>query len=210
MVKLDPVPLLEKVYKKHGYPIFRGGPFDLNLFGIRAGLDTNLFDDAIGCHTLTQTGEVEVYIWPATTDPGFAMLKKPMNRQGCAALVEGLYKGLWGIGKHKDYEALVQIGDAKVVRDNDLNEKLNLQAPTQTGIFGLNCHRSSPVEGRPSKTVDTWSAACQVHATVEGFNEMMSLARKQVKQNPKWTTFSYALFSIQTDPELEAFLYRAK
>lgn len=209
MVSVDAVRLLEATYKKRGYPVFRSGPFDLNLFGVRGGLDTNLFDDLIGCHTLTQDGQVELWVWPATTDPGFAMLQRPVNREGCAALVPGFYKGLWTLGMHKgQYEALVQVGEATVVRDNDFDTKLNLAAPTRKGIIGLNCHRSSPTPGVASKKVDQWSASCQVHATIEGFTEMMNLARKQVRTQPTWTTFSYTLFDVREDPELLALFYR--
>ena len=61
-----------------------------------------------------------------------------------------------------------------------------------SGYFGINLHRSSAT-GTSTK-VEKWSAGCQVHARIAGFNEMMSLAKRQL-QSIKRDTFTYTLIN---------------
>ena len=61
-----------------------------------------------------------------------------MNTMGTAAVVANRqYKGLWALGKHKGkYEALVQVSEVAVHRDNDLNSKVSYsQDNIQTGLL---------------------------------------------------------------------------
>jgi peptidoglycan hydrolase-like protein with peptidoglycan-binding domain len=183
-VKTPPGPLPEVLVKMKalGHKIMWEGDFHLNLFGIRnQNAQANSFDDILGC-AYTERGLWRVHYWPGTTDPGTYWLQNPMRVEGTAILVEGQYSA-WKIGLHggaDGYEALTQqAAKVKAYRDGTKDEVLNMDPKTITeGFFGINLHRSS-LSGESTK-VEKWSAGCQVHARIDGFNEMMTLARKQV------------------------------
>ena len=156
------------------------GDYHLNLFGIRSPNTTaNSFDDILGC-AYTENGLWKVHYWPGTCDPGTYWLENPSRVEGTAILVEGQYHA-WKIGLHGGkYEALTQqAAEVKVYRDADRDNTLEMDPDSiREGYFGINLHRSS-TSGESTK-VEKWSAGCQVHARLDGFNEMMDLARKQV------------------------------
>ena len=141
----------------------------------------------------TVNGLWKISQWPGTTDPGSYWLQNPSNVEGTAILVPGQYKDVWRIDKHNDqYDALCQRnGTVRVYRDRDKDTILEMDPRSiREGSFGINIHRSSSTGS--STQVDKWSAGCQVHATLAGFNEMMSLARKQVAVTGH-DTFTYTL-----------------
>ena len=174
-----PLPLILQRIRDLGHEIMWQGDYHLNLFGIRSSVrKANSFDDTIGC-AYTEQGLWRVHYWPGTTDPGTYWLENPSRVEGTAILVPGQYTA-WKIGLHGSYEALSQeIGTVKVYRDNNKNDILDHDPATiQEGWYGINIHRSST--SGESTEVGQWSAGCQVHARLDGFNEMMDLARKQV------------------------------
>jgi len=177
--------------KKLGHPIHEG-EWILNLFGIRSPtVEANSFDDILGV-AYKAGGEWHVRFWPGTTDPGTYYLKHPMKVEGTAMLVEGQYDA-WKIGTHAGkYEALCQLaGKVRVYRDADRDNLLEASpASIEEGWFGVNLHRSS-MKGE-SKTVDRWSAGCQVHARLDCFEEMMRLAHQQVQKTGQGV-FTYTL-----------------
>ena len=162
-----------------GHEIMWEGDFHLNLFGIRSpNPQSNSFDDTMGC-AYTDKGLWKVHYWPITCDPGTYWLENPMNVSGTAILVPGQYHA-WEIDLHNgSYEALCQrAATVKVYRDDNKDEILDHDVDSEaTGYFGINLHRSS-TSGESTK-VDKWYAGCQVHARLDGFNEMMQLAHKQ-------------------------------
>jgi len=176
-----------------GHKIVWKGDFHLNLFGIRSRNQmANSFDDTLGC-AYTEKGMWKVLFWPGTTDPGTYWLENPSRVEGTAILVEGQYLDTWAIDLHNDsYEALCQRnGEVRVYRDADRDNNLDQDPDSiQTGYFGINIHRSS--SSGESTEVNKWSAGCQVHARLDGFNEMMTLARKQVEVTGI-ETFTYTL-----------------
>ena len=94
------------------------------------------------------------------------------------------------IGKHNGkYEALVQCRPVKVYRDGDFDMVYDkLPGSIDSGLFGLNIHRSNPVTH--SITVDNWSAGCQVFAKASDFKEFMALCNEQKKRYGNGFTYT--------------------
>lgn len=154
-------------------------PYELNIVGIRSDSTTaNRFDDQIHIFYKNNANQWIHFIFPATTDPGTYWLQSPMHPQGTAILVQGQYKQAYQIGLHRGkYYALVQRRPITVIRDYDRNAILDFNnGRLDTGMFGVNIHRAS-VNGT-TKTVDNYSAGCQVFANINDFNLFMQLCEK--------------------------------
>ncbi len=190
-----PLPPILAHAQKQGFTVW-GDKWRLWLFGIRAPVrNANAFDDMLGCAYVADDGLWKVHYWPGTTDPGAYYLEHPANSAGCAILVAGQYLDTWKIDLHAGkYEALCQrAGEVSVYRDPSMDAKLDLDPSTiASGYFGINIHAATQRPGGVSTRVDKWSAGCQVHASANGFAEMMSLAHKQFEKTGR-ATFSYTL-----------------
>ena len=154
-------------------------PYELNIVGIRSDSTLpNRFDDEIHVFFKNGSGKWIHYIFPATTDPGTYWLQNPMSPQGTAILKQGQYKGAYQIGLHRGkYYALVQSKPVTVLRDYDRNAILDFwNGKPESGMFGINIHRAS-VNGT-TKSVDSYSAGCQVFANINEFNLFMQLCEK--------------------------------
>lgn len=166
-----------------GYKWFENGNYNLNIVGVRNsdthGAVTNKFDD---CITLAYNvdGEEKFHCFGATTDPGSHWEKNLLNKDGVAILKPGQYRSSHKIGLHQGkYEALRQQKPVKVYRDNNLDGKYDLNENTiQEGIFGINIHRATGIEGKTSTQIDKWSAGCQVIAANADFKLFMEIANK--------------------------------
>lgn len=135
-------------------------PFNLNYVGIRDIEGVNTFNDPL-IMFWKYRGNWNYYMRPGTTDPGIYYLNEPMNDAGCAILKPGQYRGAWKLGLHKGYEALVQRKEVTVIRDYNLDGRMDLDSGyEETGFFGINHHAA----GTDSTQVDRWSAGCQVTA----------------------------------------------
>ena len=179
--------------KKNGGVVYET-PYFLNLFAIRNSDNPNTFNDKLFVFWYDERGKVNVFSPQKgfTTDPGFLSLTKPVSGNGCAILKEGWYQKLWTVGKHNGkYTALVQGGGpCTVYRDRNRNKVLDMDnRSVDTGMFGINMHRAS--ELGTSKTVENWSAGCQVWANGGEFRQFMNLVNK-AKQCGQ-SVFSYFL-----------------
>ncbi|WP_444901697.1 hypothetical protein ACJJIG_21205 [Microbulbifer sp. SSSA007] len=173
-----------------GYRFFDEGDFNLNLIGIRtADNQSNSFNDHFAV-AWRFDGVPHCLVFPATTDPGTFWRENPINTDGTAILVPGQYPGLWQLGLHRgQYRALVQRKPARVYRDNNRDSVIDMDAPIDDGLFGINCHRASGT--RESLRVDKWSAGCQVLANPFDFSLLIALCDRAAEQ---WgTTFTYTL-----------------
>lgn len=175
--------MIEKIkefFTKKGYQFFdTSKPYNLNIIGIRSSEKVaNKFDDKLVL-IFNDGNKINNLAFQITTDPGKYYLNNPINSNGTAILVPNQYKGSHAIGIHKTYEALVQVKPLKVYRDNNKNDILDFNVPTESGLFGINIHRSSPYGS--SDTVDNWSAGCQVFKNVKDFDLFMSICRKSRK-----------------------------
>ena len=191
----NPMPPVITQARKLGHSVW-GDKWRLWLFGVRSpNRDANSFDDMLGCAYVDDEGLWKVHYWPGTTDPGTYWLENPSNPKGTAILKAGQYLDAWKIDLHAGkYQALCQrAGEVTVYRDSSGDDKLDLDpGSTTTGYFGINLHAATQRPDGISTQVDKWSAGCQVHASENGFTEMMALAHKQVTMTGR-DTFSYTL-----------------
>ena len=172
----------EELFKKKGYAYFTNGNYNLNIIVVRSNNGnkvTNLYDDFLVVIYKT-SDEWTRKIYTITTEPGrYYMMQNIINPKGTAILKPNQYRGCWQIAKHKGkYKALCQKKAVQVYRDNNKNNVYDLLPRTlDTGIFGINIHRSSQWATR--ETVDKYSAGCQVFNDPTQFNSFMRLCEKQ-------------------------------
>ena len=172
--------------KRLGYKIADDGNWNMVGLRSRAG-STNSFDDEM--HLLRKTAKGwEHYVYPITADPGTYYLTTPMNGSATSAVVPGQYPDAYKFGLHRDqYEALVQAGHLKVYRDGNRDAKFDYDPKSiTTGLYGINIHKASA----DSKTVDNWSAGCQVFARSKDFAEFLNLLKQSGQK-----TYTYTLLA---------------
>ena len=173
MLQMIQATLLQKGFKTFSRP------FELNIVGIRSNsTKPNSFDDSLNIYYKTSDGKWQFHQFAATTDPGTYWLMNPMNPQGTAIVKHGQYINSHRIGLHRGkYLALVQQRPLIVIRDYDRNATLDfMNGKEETGIFGINIHHAS-VNGT-TRTVDKYSAGCQVFANINDFTLFMQLAER--------------------------------
>ena len=187
----------EYILKKKGYAYFKNGAYNLNIIGIRANCNntiTNIYDDILVVIYKTPNGKLNKVFYTITTEPGVYYMKKNLcNPKGAAILVPNQYRGCWQIGLHKGkYKALCQKKNVKVYRDNNKDDKYDLNPKTiEDGIFGINIHRSNETWTR--NTIDQYSAGCQVFANPSEFQAFMRLCEEQRKLYGN--SFTYTLLN---------------
>lgn len=185
---------LEKAFKRKGYEWFTDDTreFNLNIFGIRtADKAVDVFNDFIGM-AWKYKGVWNLRVYPATTDPGIYWLQRLLNPRGCAILVPGQYKGVYGLRLHRGaYEALCQTwGPVRVYRDGDRDSTLDFEPNTITkGDYGINIHAS--VSSGVATKVGKFSAGCQVFQSFDDFVEARDYWRKS--KDRFGNHFSYTL-----------------
>ena len=129
-----------------------------------------------------------------TTDPGDDWTDNPwIDEIGCAVLRPGQYRGSHKIRLHGGkYTALGQKKDVTVYRDNNRDENYDFDESTcDTGVFGINIHRATALEGKTSTYVNKWSAGCQVIASNDDWHEFLEICQEA---RAVWgNSFSYTL-----------------
>jgi hypothetical protein len=170
---------------------------NLNLVAVRTSDNTsNNFNDFLYAF-YKYNGSWVVKEYAVTTDPGITYRKNPINKTGTAILLPGQYKGMWQIGLHQGkYKALTQKQPCTVIRDNNKDSKLDYIIPphadistvskggitytyyldstgkiiatTETGVFGINCHKSGK---GITADVNNHSAGCVVLADNDKFDD---------------------------------------
>jgi hypothetical protein len=190
MTTTQPLPDVLSKMKSLGYVVFDGGPFDLNIVGVRSAHPVvNAFCDHLHVVYREVAGGPWVdKVWPVTTDPGTYYLNNPIHVSGTAIVVPGQYRRSHSIGLHRgDYQALVQTGSLKIWLDSNRDSVLDHTHPVEGSGFGINIHHA----GAHSTQVDKWSAGCQVFANLADFNEFMAIVNQAAA---KWgPTFTYTL-----------------
>lgn len=183
------------------YAFFSKGEYNLNIIGVRASDTTvNEFNDAL---ILVYKVEKEnfMFVYNFTTDPGLYWLKNPMTPYGAAILVPGQYRGVYKLAKHRNkYMALCQLGgNVNVYRDGNKDNRYDYNAKTiQSGMFGINIHRSHPLTH--AELIDKHSAGCQVFQNVVNFNHLMNVANKALTLYPN--SFTYTLIEEKDLPKI--------
>ena len=179
------------LFSEKSYEIYQR-PYELTILGIRSESTVpNRFDDQVHVLFKNTTKQWIHYVFPATTDPGTYWLQNPSSPQGTAILKQGQYKAAYQIGLHKGkYYALIQSKPVTVLRDYDRNAILDFKnGKEDTGMFGINIHHAS--ENGTTKTIDQYSAGCQVFANINDFNLFMKLC--EVHKNQYGNSFTYTL-----------------
>lgn len=180
--------ILQKV-KDMGFAVFESKDYDLNIIGVRNPENTpNIFDDEL--HVVYKiAGMWKWRKYKITTDAGKTYLEK----DNTAILVHNRqYRGSHIIGLHRDtYKALVQRGsEVAVWRDSNKDGKADYEGLEHLGYFGINIHRASAQ--KESKTIENYSAGCQVFADPDDFAEFMELCELQVSRTG-YKKFTYTL-----------------
>ena len=196
-LKKSEIRTLLGVLKSKGYRIY-SKPYQLNIVGRRTDTTkANSFDDWIYIFYTNSDDDWEGYKAPATTDAGTYWLEKPMQSQGTALLKGGQYVDTYQIDKHRDkYYAVTQrLKPVVVIRDYDRNNVLDFNnGREETGMFGINIHKANA--SGTTKTIDKYSAGCQVFANADDFNEFMEMAYKQ--KELYGNKFTYTLIDERT------------
>ena len=168
----------KKVFSEKGYAFFENGDYNLNIVGVRNDSgDASKFDDFLNV-LYKINGEWVCDVYPATTEPGTSILKRPIKsvrHKGTAILVPDQYRSTYKIGLHngkRKYTALIQRGaKVRVVRDNNRDATPDYHGPEEEGWFGINIHRQFGSDAR----INTGgvSAGCQVFQSSQDFYEFM-------------------------------------
>ena len=173
----------EKLFKEKGYAYFTKGNYNLNIIGIRSNNKnkvTNIYDDVLVVIYNTPTQQNVRQIYNITTEPGkYYMMKELGNKKGTAILVPGQYRSTWQLALHRGkYKALCQRKPVKVYRDGNKDAIYDMKSEKiDTGIFGINIHRSDKLFTRT--TVDQYSAGCQVFNNPKDFDAFIRFCEKQ-------------------------------
>ncbi len=175
---------LESIAINKGYSFFKYKDninLNINLWGIRSNdKDTTKFNDVCLMFYQNKDTTWTIHTYKITTDPSNVNLQKPINKNGTAIVKEGQYKGLFKVGLHKGYEALVQAVPITVIRDNNKDDILDIKNnKEETGMFGINMHRAS-INGNNNE-IGLYSAGCQVHQDYKRFTyEFMSIIKSAI------------------------------
>ena len=181
-----------------GYKYFIGDNYDVNIVGIRnsetEGRVTNKFDDLITISYKDEDGEWQYHEYDCTTDPGDDWMENPwIKEKGCAVLKPGQYRGSHKLRLHSGkYLALGQKKDVTVYRDNNRNDQYEFdESSCDTGVFGINIHRATALEGKTSTYVNKYSAGCQVIASNDDWFAFLEIC--QTAREVWGNSFSYTL-----------------
>jgi hypothetical protein len=212
---------LKRIFNKKGYRWFNG-IMQLNLIGVRNKEKKvgNLvekygeFDDLFYCIWKDKNNQIKVKKYNVTTEPGKETLipnSSYYKQNGTAILKPGQYP-VYKLGFHgsnKPYLAFWQVrGEVKVARDKTGSEVYDYDAPTQSGFFGINIHKSS--YGVTQK-ISNWSEGCQVFSSFEQWKEFIEIARKSAEyQGESYSKIKKAetlpndkILSVRENPEYQ-------
>lgn len=188
---------LKQALSNKGYVFFEGGLYNLNIVGIRnRARQSGKFDDLmLVVYKEDNNKDFVIESFPITTDAGTYWLKNPMNNNGTALLVPNQYRSCFEIGLHQGkYKSLIQCKPLSVYRDNNKDYIADYDPSTiETGIFGINIHRSNP--NVSSQINDKWSAGCQVFQNPIHYMSFMQLCDKSSKLYGN--KFTYTLLDQQ-------------
>ena len=189
---------IQNTVEKLGYKYFSNGKYNVNIIGIRNSDTnnkvTNKFDDIITISYKDEDEKWQYHEYKCTTDPGDDWMENPwIDKIGCAILKPGQYRGSHKLRLHSGkYLALGQKKPVTVYRDNNRDHNYDLdESNTDTGVFGINIHRATALEGKTSTYVNKWSAGCQVIASNDDWYSFLDIC--QTAREMWENSFSYTL-----------------
>ena len=176
-----------------GHKFFTNKDYNINIVGVRNDSGkADTFDDNINVvYKVNDDWIVDVY--PATTEPGVNILKRPIVKGGTAILVPGQYRGVYKIDTHggkRKYKAVCQRnGKVKIWRDDNRDRNPDYTGPIHEGMFGINIHRQWGSDDR--EYTGGVSAGCQVFQSSVDFYEFMETC--QIAADEWGNSFTYTL-----------------
>ena len=183
--------------EKLGHKYFTQGVLNVNIIGIRNsdtnGKVTNKFDDTMTISYMDNDMQWQYNEYNCTTDPGDDYVDNPLMEKGVAILKPGQYSGSHKIRLHGGkYTALGQKKPVKVYRDANKDGVYDYDESTvDEGVFGINIHRATSLEGKTSTYIDKWSAGCQVIASNDDWHEFLNICQEA---RSEWSnSFTYTL-----------------
>jgi hypothetical protein len=102
---------------------------NVNIINVRnTDRNSGTFNDSQVIYYIDRmANKAGIAVFDVTVDPSKHYLLKPMNNKGTAIVMPGQYYGAWKQGYHKGkYKALVQSAPINVIRDNDLDDILDI------------------------------------------------------------------------------------
>lgn len=177
---------VKRVVKDKGYAFFEQRN-DMNLIAIRGpNLIAGDWDDTLCVLYKDENGSKKIKIFDEfTTDPGSFYLRNPApccTGKGTAIVKPGQYRGLWMIGTHKGYPALQQKKPITVYRDNNRDNRLDMEGTNSKlesdqgkALFGINLHH-----GGDAGSIGRYSAGCLVLRYRSDLEELLDICQKQV------------------------------
>tara|TARA_R110001592_G_scaffold201727_1_gene450891 strand:- start:428 stop:1036 length:609 start_codon:yes stop_codon:yes gene_type:complete len=188
---------IQAAVEKLGYKYFTSGVLNVNIIGIRNsdtnGKVTNKFDDTMTISYMDNDMQWQYNEYNCTTDPGDDYVDNPLMEAGVAILKPGQYSGSHKIRLHGGkYTALGQKKPVKVYRDANKDGVYDYDESTvDEGVFGINIHRATSLEGKTSTYIDKWSAGCQVIASNDDWHEFLNICQEA---RSEWSnSFTYTL-----------------
>ena len=165
----------KSTFDSNGYAFFENGDYNLNIVGVRNDSGkADTFDDNINIFYKVD-GEWVVDCYPATTEPGINILKRPIVKGGTAILIPGQYRSVYKIDTHggkRRYKAVCQrLGKVKIWRDDNRDRIPDYSGPVHEGMYGINIHRQWGPDDR--EYTGGVSAGCQVFQSSVDFYEFM-------------------------------------
>jgi len=182
-----------KVCEAKGHAFFENNDYNLNIAGVRNDSGkADKFDDNLNViYKIDNQWVVDAY--PATTEPGTNILKRPIVKGGTAILVPGQYRGTYKLDTHggkRKYRAMCQrSGKVKIWRDDNRDRIPNYTGPIHEGMFGINIHRQWGSDDR--EYTGGVSAGCQVFQRSVDFYEFMETC--QISADLYGNKFTYTL-----------------
>lgn len=170
----------------------REDDYEMNIFAIRTkDQEANTFNDYVGL-IYKINDKYTTLVWPATTDAGTYYRLNPVNVNGTAIIAPGQYLNCYKVGRHKDYEAIEQIGKITYIRDNNKNKVLDWVKGNKEvqEIAKTNIHHA----GVDSSLVDKWSAGCIVFKRIQQFNMFMCIVKESIDIYNHENKFDLTLF----------------
>jgi hypothetical protein len=195
--------------------------YNVNLVAIRSNSDkdADTYNDVL-YQFYFYNDKLYCERYNCTTDPGIYYRRNPISNIGTAILLPGQYKRMYSIGLHHGkYKALVQVNNCKVIRDYNKDNLLDRLLPDnsyicstihngntiierysksgypdiiiETGMFGINIHRSSIDGDLYTDNIGKYSAGCTVIPDINMFNKFMDINTKAA--NIYGNRFTYTL-----------------
>lgn len=178
------------------YPLATGQD-EINIIGIEGinpdgtfNLDQpDRWNDLIGLLSFDNGVPYWKCLYVGTTEPGSYYTKNRLNPNGAARLDTGYHPGLWQVGKHRGYLALVQVGTARLIRDSNGNHRRDDKV-TFEKWKGVNFHTTKTTGWRGifnPNSIGKWSAGCTVIKIPTEYEICMGhiLNSAQYKNNPQ-------------------------